>query len=89
MHRNYFVTVAVAVRCKTLHLPQLHLYRSATGYFMYVIYGGYFIFVYFIYSMFLRGWAVVSLYSTKTKHINTAMYITMLNSLRVVMAELF
>ncbi len=40
-------------------------------------------------SMFLCVWAVVSLYSTKTKHINTAMYITMLNSLRVVMAELF
>ncbi len=37
---------------ETLHLPQLHLYRSATRWFMYAI-GGYFMYVIFAAAVFL------------------------------------
>ncbi len=54
-HSNIWLVLVVAVlqrASETLHLPQLHLYRSATRWFVYAI-GGYFMYVIFAAAVFL------------------------------------
>ncbi len=57
---------------------------------MYVIYGGYLIYVqqqYFYTDICMS--AAYQIYSAKTKHISIALYITMIILLRVFMTEIF
>ncbi len=54
-HSNIWLVFFVAVSqhaSETLHLPQLHLYRSVTRWFMYAI-GGYFMYVEFAAAVFI------------------------------------
>ncbi len=55
-HSNIWLVLVVAVSqraSETLHLPQLHLYRSARRWFMYAM-GGYFMYVIFAAAVFLK-----------------------------------
>ncbi len=89
-YSNTWLSFAVAVwqrTSETLHLPQLHLYRSAMRWFMYAIWGySYVLYVqkqYFLVSVLAQQCS--RSIPAKTKYINIVMHITMPIPPRVVM----